>query len=302
MEKDIFTSKKKLLAHLGVRENFLYGDFNSKYYTAQIPKSDGSLRTIRPPKETIKAVQHKILEDILCRHTLNSSVYGLSGTMGILHNAKVHQPNWNSTLVTLDIKSFFPSISVKAVGRVFRTLGFNKECAAILTKICTVDGSIPQGSPTSPLLSALVMEQADKRIFDYCRKNGVTYSRYFDDVTLSGDGLNDTVVTKVEAMLTNQGYVMNEKKEHSFAPTDTKIVMSVVVLESRFDVTGKYKGETEDAWKEYKNKSTTYRWNVFMGKMAFYLYINRQEALQFFKLKTGVNFRSRNILRAKIPA
>src|SRR5438034_755250 len=58
--------------------------------------------------------------------------------------------------------------------------------AALLTKLCTHDGSLPQGAPTSPRLSNLVNHRLDARLFALARKRNVAYSRYADDITISG--------------------------------------------------------------------------------------------------------------------
>lgn len=294
MDKDIFTSKRVLLDYLGIRENFLYNDFTHRYHTKEIPKKNGEMRPIRPPQKRLKELQRKILQDILSTAKLNGSVYGLEAAMGIVQNAEAHQCNHDTDLVALDIAGFFPSVTIKSVRRVFKKMGFDKECASVLAKICTVDGSLPQGAPTSPILSALVLEKIDKQIFDYCRKNQVTYTRYFDDITLSGKRLNKKIVKRVEDILTTQGYTLNGDKKYWYLPTQKKVVTSVVILPEEFSVTDEYLQSVRQIYNEYLSNPSTYLWNVLMGKMAFYLYVNRSEALRFFRQITGVTFRSRH--------
>ncbi len=82
--------------------------------------------------------------------------------------------------------NFFPSIRTERIEAYFRRIGWNAECAALLTKLCTYEGGLPQGAPTSPRLSNLVNFQFDSRLerFVVQRRKGA-YTRYADDITIS---------------------------------------------------------------------------------------------------------------------
>jgi RNA-directed DNA polymerase len=296
VEKKILHSKRELLNFLEIKENYLYGDFSKRYYTKDIPKKDGSLRRIKPPIKKVKSLQKKILNEILINYPIGECVYGLASDHGILNNAMRHQKNSENCLVSLDLKNFFPTISAKNVERAFRKMGFNADCARTLTLICTVENAVPQGAPTSPYISALVLSDLDKKIFDYCRKNKIIYTRYFDDLCLSGLKVTERNVRYIQRLVEKAGYSLHPDKKHFFKPDQEKIVNNVLIKKSYFDVTAEYKEKIIKAFKNFSLNKDEKSWRVFMGHIAFYLYINRSMALLFFKEVTGLSFTNKTKL------
>lgn len=284
MDKNILISKNRLLNFLNIRENYLYGDFLvDKYKLENISKKDGGLREIHKPSFKTKKIQRKILDSILINFKPTNSVFGLSAKKGVLDVAKIHQKNANNYLANLDIKDFFPSINQKMVKRIFIRCGCSKECASILTKICTVDGCLPQGAPTSPYLSALALVDLDKKIYKFCIKNNITYTRYFDDITLSGKNLTKEKIDYVENLIVREGYKIHPNKKDSFLSNQVKIVNSVIINKKSFDVTNEYKKKILESYLEYKTKQDEKSHNRLRGLMAFYVYINRSLAFNFSK-------------------
>ncbi|MCK4918335.1 MAG: RNA-directed DNA polymerase [Candidatus Pacebacteria bacterium] len=297
-EKSIYNSRKKLLNFLEVRENFLYSDFSKKYFLKELPKKNGGLRPIKPPVKKLKLIQRKILDVILVKQEVLPSVYGLDKSKGILDNARRHQVNSDYYLVNLDIEQFFPNVKYKTVKKIFRKLGFSKDCANLLTKICTIDKSIPQGSPTSPYLSALALEKLDKNIFNFCKKNKFIFTRYFDDITISGEIIREKNIEYIENQIKKAGYISHPDKKNWFKPKEQKIINNVIVFSDFFDVTDSYKEKIRKSFLVYRENRNIRAWRVFIGNMAFYIYVNKDKALKLFKDITGVSFKDRNLLVA----
>ncbi|MCH8042575.1 MAG: RNA-directed DNA polymerase [Planctomycetes bacterium] len=67
----------------------------------------------------------------------------------------------------------------------FRAIGWNRPAAKLLVKLCTWQGALPQGAPTSPRLSNLVNYRLDARLAGLAARHGATYTRYADDLTFS---------------------------------------------------------------------------------------------------------------------
>ena len=70
---------------------------------------------------------------------------------------------------------------------VFRSLGYSNHVAFYLGSICCVDGHLPQGAPTSPVLSNIIAHHLDNRLLGVARKMGYKYTRYADDLAFSGE-------------------------------------------------------------------------------------------------------------------
>lgn len=165
-----------------IKQLSYYSDLFYSVYS--LPKVNGGRRIIAQPSRSLKAVQAWILRNILDK--LRSSQYskGFERGCSILDNAKPHiGANY---ILSIDLENFFPSIKASKVYGVFRSIGYNKEMSILLTNICVYDGSLPQGAPTSPKLANLICSNLDARIQGYAGPRGITYTRYADDITLSG--------------------------------------------------------------------------------------------------------------------
>lgn len=137
----------------------------------------------------------------------------------------------NQYILKLDLKDFFPSIKASYVYFVFRAAGYSKQIAYSLTSICMLNGYLPQGAPTSPCLSNLVCLRLDQRIGKYCDRHALTFTRYADDISISGNKLS--IVKKawvvIKLILSEEGYVINKKKEMLSGPRSKREITGLVV-------------------------------------------------------------------------
>ena len=95
------------------------------------------------------------------------------------------------------------------------SLDFPKPATTLLTNICTYNSILPQGAPTSPQISNLMMKRFDERIGKWCGERGINYTRYCDDMTFSGGKavLNAKEITQlVSRALRKMGFKLNMKK------------------------------------------------------------------------------------------
>ena len=159
----------------------------SKFYkTYYIPKRNGGRRRIDSPDHFLKEIQQWILADIL--YYIPSSKYAKAYVpkTSIKDNAKFHLGQ--RVMLTIDVKDFFSSITENRIFNVFRLYcGYEPSVAAFFTKLCTYNGVLPQGAPTSAYLSNLVMKEFDEAVGVYCRAHNIRFTRYADDMTFSGD-------------------------------------------------------------------------------------------------------------------
>ncbi|MEN9920218.1 MAG: hypothetical protein RL538_111 [Candidatus Parcubacteria bacterium] len=281
---DIFASKQSLLNLLGIRDNFLYSDFASKYSERDFPKKNGGVRKIKPPAKRLKTLQREILDKILVHTDQLDCVYGLSKARDLKANALLHIKSSDHFLLNLDIENFFPSLSRKRVLNLFRQIGFSKENATILTKFSTVDNSLPQGAPTSPYLASLACQKMDRKLYNYCRRRNLIYSRYFDDISISGEVVTESNVQDIKNMISDSGLTCNEQKTHLYSSLDKeKIINGVLIKSGALSVPEPYKSEIEACYKKYVSEKTLQLQRIYKGKIGFYIYINRKEALLFEK-------------------
>ena len=153
------------------------------YHRFTIPKRHGGQREIDAPSDALKALQRRVLHRLLNPLPLHPAATGFARGRSIVTNALPHANK--GVVINLDLADFFHSISAERVNRSFRGLGWDKESSRILTNICTHQGQMPQGAPTSPALSNLVCRRLDTRLVTLAARYDGHYTRYADDITIS---------------------------------------------------------------------------------------------------------------------
>lgn len=184
---------------------------DSEYRALSIKKKNGKLRQLYAPKSKLKECQIKILHSILSRLPVSqyATAYQKGRTLSL--NAQPHIGK--RYLLKLDISDFFGSIGFEQVYRTaFHTKYFPKQIGGMLTILCCRENALPQGAPTSPALSNLVMRNFDESIGRWCKNHEINYTRYSDDMTFSSDKPLFTVYQKVNNMLIQMGMKLNETK------------------------------------------------------------------------------------------
>jgi RNA-directed DNA polymerase len=178
-----------------------------RHYT--IAKRSGGLREISEPLPSLKEIQRWILDNILYKCSVSNFAKGFVPERSIRENARFHrnQPK----VLSLDLEDFFPSIKGGRVYNFFKRLGYQPKVAHLLTKLCTLNGSLPQGAPTSPALSNIISLRLDKRLSGFALKEKIRYTRYADDITFSGDFDEGQLIKFTRKVLAAEGYI-NAKK------------------------------------------------------------------------------------------
>jgi RNA-directed DNA polymerase len=166
-----------------------------------IPKRGGGERAIWAPLPKLKAAQHWILHNIAEKLPVHGSAHGFLPGRSTLTNAAAHT---NARVVLkLDIKDFFPTVTLARVKGIFRKAGYREQVATLLALLCTeaprevveLDGQtfyvslgprcLPQGAPTSPALTNTLCLRLDRRLSGLARRLGYRCTRYADDLTFS---------------------------------------------------------------------------------------------------------------------
>lgn len=194
-------------------------NMESHYTEYRIRKKSGGYRLIEAPDYILKNIQRWIYINILCKEiSINDCVHGFIPTFknqdkkrGILTNAIPHaKHDW---LINIDLKNFFNSIDRHRVNNYFCSLGYEKEVANSLTELCTYKSRLPQGAPTSPMLSNILASEMDEMMLDYCNKRGITYTRYADDLTFSGNfDVNVPPIKDIYKIVYLNGFKVNRMK------------------------------------------------------------------------------------------
>ena len=219
------------------------------YVKFQVPKKSGGMRTLAAPHKRLKAAQHWILGNVVNKFPVTEAAHGFVAGRGIVTNANPHVNK--AVVVNLDLSDFFPSIAFFRVRAVYERYGYSGSVATVLALLCTEcpraavtyagtkyeaatgPRGLPQGAPTSPGLSNQVARKLDKRLLGVATKLGVTYTRYADDLTFSGNadlaGKIGWLLAKVRNICREEGFAVNEKKTRVMRRSAAQVVTGVVV-------------------------------------------------------------------------
>ena len=194
--------------------------------------SDGTLkkRTLRPSKTNLKRIQSNIKTVLLSKVNLPSNVYGGVKTKSNITNAKRHQGN--RFQFCTDLENFYPSIKSKMVYDSLIKLKFSSEVARIITRLCTWKNNLPQGAPTSTHLSNLVFLETDLKLIEFCKLNGLTYTRYIDDLTFSSQMCFKHLTSQIIEIILEGSFKVNQRKT---IYSGNQTITGIVVLPNRID-------------------------------------------------------------------
>ena len=209
------------------------------YRSKEIPKKTGGYRNILMPCVLLKYIQRWILDNILDNISVSKFATGFSKNSSIVLNARKHLGS--ECILNLDIKDFFPSISVDDIFRIFYYCGYTKELSYTLSKLCTYDGFMPQGAPSSPAISNIRCLNLDKRISLLCEKYYANYTRYADDITISGKSSIIKMLPIIKEIIEAEGFSVNEKKVRVALPHQRQEVTGILINNGKVAVSRKYK-------------------------------------------------------------
>jgi RNA-directed DNA polymerase len=229
-----------------------------RHYTCTwLPKRSGGSRLIEAPKPRLKRLQRRILHGILDVVPTHPAAFGFVRGRNCLQAAQRHAGE--EAVICLDLRDFFVSVPAACVHAIFPTLGYPWQVARVLTGLCTVmtpaeiradlsdeqchrslpsralaGPHLPQGAPTSPALANLAAWRLDRRLDGLARQIGAAYTRYADDIAISGD--RDIAIEGARAILevigeivAEEGFALNTAKTRVQRNGGRQTVTSIVV-------------------------------------------------------------------------
>ncbi len=218
-------------------------------------------RIISAPIPRLKKVLQWIDRRILTHGAPDEASVAFSTGASVFEAASMHcNARW---LIKVDIHSFFETISERQVFHVFHSLGYQPLVAFELARLCTRVrrsnrttarwdanpqrdftitayyhrqlGYVPQGAPTSPRLSNLVMTPIDETLRAVASREGLIFTRYADDLTFSTSSRDFSreaakrVVSHVYRQLGKHGFSPNLMKTKIVSPRGRKVVLGLLV-------------------------------------------------------------------------
>jgi len=195
------------------------------YNEVQIPKKDGYRKLQCLVKDSpLYNIQRKLTNRVLNHIPIAGNVYGFvkgSSYFDFLRpHINLNRSTENKYYLRLDIKDFFGACSDKLINQVFDyyfkidSLDTKEKLIKQFVEVVTVDKKLPQGAITSPAISNILFRQYDIRIYEYCSRFNITYSRYADDLLFSSnnDKLHESFFISMIHNIINSCFKLNASK------------------------------------------------------------------------------------------
>jgi RNA-directed DNA polymerase len=223
-------NKEKLFELLSTTEaKFLNitNNISSQYYSFKRKKSNGKSRDITAPYDELKIMQKKIKIYLQSRITFPSFIHGGVKKRSQKSNAYRHvsQP----FLFCTDLEEYYPSIIPEMVKKSLMDYGMNEQVSVLISSLCTVNGCLPQGAPTSTIIANLVFLPTNWRIFKYCRRYKINYSSFIDDLSGSSKSKLYQHFGTVKKYIEQAGFRLSKNKTEFRDKSEKQIVTKLGV-------------------------------------------------------------------------
>src|SRR5262249_30494397 len=146
---------------------------NTRYKAFEIPKRAGGMRQIHAPHGLVRTMQEKLAPILQERYDAHPAAHGFIKERSILTNAKGHVGQ--RLVLNIDLADFFPSINFGRIRGLFmaQPFGMGAGAATVCAQICIHRNGLPQGAPTSPVLSNFIASTLDRRLSRLAKENGL---------------------------------------------------------------------------------------------------------------------------------
>lgn len=194
-------------------------------------------RTINPPKDKLKEIQKRINGYLVENIQMPSYAFGGIKRKDNIRNARFHKGQ--KFIFQTDLKDFFPYITHKMVYEMFVRVGFSHDVSSLLTKLTTYKGHLPQGAPTSTTIANLVFVPTGLEIQAIAEREGLRFTTFVDDVTISSQTDFKHVVPEIVDTITSHGFKISQGKT-TYKSGITEVT-GVKMLNNSLTVTEKFK-------------------------------------------------------------
>jgi RNA-directed DNA polymerase len=287
------------------------------YHNKLLSKRTGGWRLLEVPLPYLRCLQRRLLDDLLDRVPPHEASLGFLRERSVLDHARAHAGR--AVVLKFDLQDFFSSVRASRVHAIFATLGYAEEVARELTALCTTgtpepvlrrmheaghltwvqlqrlrDPHLPQGAPTSPALANLCAFRLDLRLDGLAYALGARYTRYADDLVISGGEHLRRVALRIEKWVgkiaLEEGFALNHRKTRCLSRSQRQTVCGIVVNEGlnlpreEFDRLKAilHQCASTGPWTQNRDKVDPWK-EVLRGKVAWVQQLNPAKAA---RLKT----------------
>lgn len=258
----------------------------------------GKQRHLTMAKPPLNILQRRILDRVLCRLPVSDYAFGAIKGRSIRDNASAHAAA--PFIAKLDIRDFYPSIRYQKVYDFFMVQRCSPDVSRVLTKLSTRKYSLPLGTSTSPFLADQIVSPIDQRISGLARATGLRYTRYVDDVTISGRFDLEHFADQIIQVIRQAGFAIKRSKIEFYRPDDGKerIITGVRVHDGKVSAPLSYveflKQELLLAKEASRHKRVDRHFDgrdQFRGRIGYVMWLDRKVGRQLLRIYRRVKWR-----------
>ncbi|MHB1419863.1 MAG: reverse transcriptase domain-containing protein [Bacillota bacterium] len=252
---------------------YLYRLGDSKYRSFSISKRQGGSRVLMEPGKGLKIIQQKLNNVLKLIYKPQPAVHGFTSGRSIATNAQVHEGHKH--ILNIDLEDFFPSINFGRVRGMFIAKPYKLPpgVATVLAQICCFENQLPQGAPTSPIVSNMICSKMDNELQSLARRKRCIYSRYADDISIStlnnefplastnGDNTLE-ISSELINLIEKNGFKINKEKSR-LGNNSNRLEVTGLIVNNKVNVPRKYIRQIRamlHAWEKYglQNAQSTF--------------------------------------------
>ncbi len=223
------------------------------YKTFEIPKKSGGTRKVCAPISDLKEIQEQLYDVLLeyqqyvrKRDNIRTNIsHGFEKDKSIITNAQIHR---NKRLViNIDLQDFFDSFHFGRICGFFeknRDFLMSHEVAIVIAQLTCYQGKLPQGAPTSPIITNLICQIFDNRILKVAKRYHLDYTRYADDLSFSTNDKNflsqwTSFYNELSSEIERSGFKININKT-SISYRDSRQMVTGLITNKKIGVDHRY--------------------------------------------------------------
>jgi len=282
----------------------LHKSSKNEYVRFEIPKRSGESRVILAPTKELKFVQRTLNEALQLIYISKPCAFGFVYGRNIVDNATRHVRK--RFVFNLDIEDFFPSINFGRVRGLFmaKPYEFTPSLATLIAQLCCTNNQLPQGAPTSPVISNMICARLDSEMMKIAKEHKCIYTRYADDITISTSLRHfppevAAVKSDVAGEKVQVGYAIQKAiEDNGFEINEEKVRLQSRI--QRQQVTGLTVNEFPNVSQKYirQVRAMLHAWSVYGYELAEKEYREKYQKKHRNNNRPRVSFRK--VLKGKI--
>lgn len=232
-----------------IKRLYYHGDMQRHYLAFDIPKKSGGKRRILAPSDKLKTLQARLASLLKKIYKPREPVKAFLEGSSIVANAHPHCRK--KYVFNIDLENFFSTITFARIRGMLisKPYSLTAETATVIAHLATIDGILPQGAPSSPILSNMLCASLDRDLYSLAKRSRAVYTRYADDITfsfycpveflppnlveysLSNDKPNhyySQVGQELQSLVRQHGFTINANKVRLQGPSERRTVTGLV--------------------------------------------------------------------------